>query len=307
MKLVVTGLSPREEAAFGIFLGRALRNWLWQSVPASRTTVLPPADLIVADLVPLGLGQWSKTAEAELLQRLQGRPAVLLLPAHDRSWAAMEADTLKQHSLVWLAKPYGTKEMQAALEQAALSVRRPATPPAPPSMATPDPVAAPVSARAAPTFLSPPPSAATLTADTPQPVSPVSTPVNETQGLSAAELHARLSALPGPGGQVFLRKLSEMLVLDHPFEARFTVQNSLIVHPADGWIATNTPMLVIERVCQSDALASAVSIRAIDGAQAEERAQRLGMPPSELDMFLSQLVAKTLDRPASRPAPASSF
>ncbi|WP_114969684.1 hypothetical protein [Rhodoferax ferrireducens] len=306
MKLVVTGLSPREETAFGIFLSRTLRNWLWQSVPASRTAVLPPADLIVADLVPLGLGQWSEAAEADLLQRLQGTPAVLLVPAHDQTWAAMDADTVKQHSLVWLAKPYGTKEMQAALEQAALSVKRPARPAAPPPVSASVPAAAPVSARAAPTFLSANPPAVPPAARTPQRVNPVSIPI-EAQGLSAAELHARLAALPEPGGQVFLRKLAEMLVLDHPFEARFTVQNSLIVHPADGWIATNTPMTVIERVCQSDALASAVSIRAIDGPQAEERAQRLGMPPSELDVFLSQLVAKTLDRPASRPAPAPSF
>lgn len=299
MKLVVTGLSPREEAAFGIFLSRTLRNWLWQSVPASRTAVLPPADLIVADLVPLGLGQWSEAAEAELLQRLQGTPAVLLLPAHDQTWAAMDADTVKQHALVWLAKPYGTREMQAALEQAALAVRRPARSATPPSMATPAPVAAPVSAMAAPKFASATPPAVTLAARAPQSVSPVPTPGNETQGLSAAELHTRLAALPESDGHVFLRQLSEMLALGHPFEARFTVQNSLIVHPADGWIATNTPMRVIERVCQSDALASAVSIRAMTGAQAEERAQRLGMPPSELDVFLWHLVTATLDRQAS--------
>jgi hypothetical protein len=53
--------------------------------------------------------------------------------------------------------------------------------------------------------------------------------------------------------------------------------------------------MVIERVCQSDAMASAVSIREIDGDQAEERAQRLGMPPSELDIFLSDLMAATFD------------
>ncbi len=64
----------------------------------------------------------------------------------------MDADLVKQHSLVWLAKPYGTKDMQAALEQAALSVRRPT---APPGMATPVPAVAPVAASSAPTFLSP--------------------------------------------------------------------------------------------------------------------------------------------------------
>lgn len=297
MKLVVTGLSQREEAAFSIFLSRAMRNWPWQSVAASRATVLPPADLIVADLVPLGLGQWSQTNEAELLRLLQGTPAVLLLPAHDQTWAAMDANTVKQHSLVWLTKPYGTKEMQAALEQAALSVRRPAPPVAPPTRSTPAPAAAPFSPMTAPKFVSVnPPAVAT---HTPRPVTAVTPPVIEINELNAAELRARLAALPAPDGQVFLRQLSDMLTLNHPFEARFTVQNSLIVHPADGWIATNTPMTVIRRVCQSDALASAVSIRAIDGAQAEERAQRLGMPPSELDVFLWQLVAATLDRQAS--------
>lgn len=297
MKLVVTGLSPREEAAFGIFLSRAMRNWVWQSVPASRTAVLPPTDLIVADLVPLGLGQWSEAAEADLLQRLHGTPAVLLVPAHDQTWTAMDADTAKQHSLVWLAKPYGTKEMQAALEQAALSVRPPARPVAPPTRSTPAPAATPFSPMTAPKFVSVnPPAVAT---HTPRPLTAVTPPVIEINELSAAELHARLAALTEPDGHVFLRQLSGMLTLNHPFEARFTVQNSLIVHPADGWIATNTPMTVIRRVCHSDALASAVSIRAMNGAQAEERAQRLGMPPSELDVFLWQLVAATLDRQAS--------
>jgi hypothetical protein len=55
-------------------------------------------------------------------------------------------------------------------------------------------------------------------------------------------------------------------------------------------------MLVIERVGLSDALAAAVMIREIDGPQAEERAQRLGMPLRELDTFLWQLAAAALDK-----------
>lgn len=41
-----------------------------------------------------------------------------------------------------------------------------------------------------------------------------------------------------------------------------------------------TPMLVIKRVCQSDTLATALEFREIDGAQAEERMERLGMRSS---------------------------
>ena len=294
MKLVVTGLSAREEAAFGVFLTRFKRNWTWESVAAQRGAVLPKADLMVVDLVPWGLAQWSQTAEADLLQLLQGTPAVLLVPSHDRTWGAMEADTATS-SRVWLSKPYGTKEMQEALEQVATSISRaalnaPVMPVPVPSMIAPQMVSAVPRAMVLPPRLFAP--------STP----PVITPTEEAQGLTAVELQTRLAVLPEVGRHVFLRQLSEMLSQGHPFEARFTVQNSLIVHPADGWIATNTPMLVIKRVCQSDAMASAVSVREIDGAQAEERAQRLGMPPRELDVFLWELVAATLDLTPARPA-----
>lgn len=276
MNLVVVGLAPREEAVFGFFLGRFMPSWSWKSAAADRDAVLPQSDLLVVDLVAMGLGRGSEAAAAELLRRLQGTPAVLLVPAHDSTWSAMAAEPLTPHSLVWLAKPYDTKAMQAALEKAQALVRQTAHATALPPVVAP-PMPAPVAA-------------------------PMRT--EEAPGLSATELQARLAQLSEPGRYVFLRKLSEMLSLDHPFEARFTVHNSLIVHPANGWFATNTPMLVIQRVCQSDALASAVTIREIDGLEAEERAQRLGMPPRELDVFLLELVAATLDAQPPRPAPA---
>ena len=86
-----------------------------------------------------------------------------------------------------------------------------------------------------------------------------------------------------------------MLEQGQPFEARFTVHNSVIFHPADGWVASNTPTAVIERVCQSDALAAAVTVRAIDGIQADERAHRLGMNLRELSTFLWALASAALD------------
>jgi hypothetical protein len=292
MKLVVTGLSSRDEAAFGVFLGRFMPDWSWTRASADRHAVLPQADLFVVDMVSLGLAQWSPAAETDLLRILQGTPAVLLLPSHHRTWASM-AVTAATHSMIWLTKPYGTKELQAALEKTAASVGR--TIPSPVS-----PISAPRFTAAAPPAMLTPPSA-------PQPTAKAPAPLDESDGLAASELQTRLAALTEVGGQVFLRQLSDLLSRDTPFEVRFTVQNSLIVHPSDGWIATNTPMLVIERVCQSDTLASAVSVRDIDGAQAEERAQRLGMPPRELDVFLSDLVAATLDKPLAQPALAKPF
>jgi hypothetical protein len=280
MKLVVTGLSPREETAFGIFLDRALRHWTWQSAAAGRGVVLPPADLIVADLVSLGLGHWSEEAEADLLRLLQGTPAVLLLPSHDHSWATMAVDTATQPALVWLAKPYGTKEMQAALEQAEAAIKQ-------------------RTRRAAP-----PPQTALMAPPVPPTQWPVS-PIAEVPGLTAAGLRTWLAALPADGRHVFLRKLSVMLSWAHPFEVRFTVQNSLIVHPADGWVASNTPMLVIKRVCQSDTLATALEFREIDSAQAEERMERLGMRLRELDVSLWELAATTLGQQPAPPGTGS--
>ena len=316
MNVVVAGLSPRDEAAFGFFMSRSMKGWSWESTPAGRGTVLPKADLLVADLVSLGLAHWSEAAEAELLRVLQGSTAVLLVPSHDRTWASMDAGTVKQHALVWLAKPYGSEDMRKALEAAA-AVHRAAPPvPAPAAAhgaaaAGPAGPSAPAIAAEVPPRDPTPGVQATALAATVPPVKPrppvsvrpsaVVPPVagdaaEEVPGLSAAQLQARLVALPEPGRHVFLRKLSAMLMMGRPFEARFTVQNSVIFHPADGWVASNTPMLVIERVGLSDALAAAVMIREIDGPQAEERAQRLGMPLRELDTFLWQLAAAALDK-----------
>ena len=263
--VLVTGLSQREEAAFGIFLSRALPEWSWDSALPDRHTAPATSDLLVVDLVPLGLGQWSQAAQTELIAFLQGTPAVLLVPSHDRSWAALDTATARQHSLVWLTKPYGTKDMRAALDQAA-SYLRPKT---------------------APVAVAPEPAIPPIPLPEPEPAPP---------GLSPAQLQARLAQLPVGTPRAFLHALATMLAQGLPFEARFTVQNSLIVHPADGWAATNTPLMVIERVCQSDALASAVELRQIDSDQAEERVTRLRMPPTELDAFLFALVAATLDK-----------
>ena len=114
--------------------------------------------------------------------------------------------------------------------------------------------------------------------------------------LSASELRAQLQALPESARSAFLKKLSDMLSQDRPFEVRFTFQNSIIVHPVDGWVASNTPIQVIKQVCQSDTLASAVVMRVIDAAQAEERAHLLGMSPRELDGFLWDLAGAIVRR-----------
>jgi hypothetical protein len=310
MNVVVLGMSPREEVAFGIFWNRFMPDWRWRSTEAGSEATPGPTDLIVANLGSLGLAHWSEVAEAKLQALLHGAPAVLLVPANDRSWSALQASTL-QPAWVWLPKPYGAQEMCTALKQAAHWVGKLAA-----AVVAPAPQAAPaVGAFAARgvSALSPVSAAVAVVVTMPAlaavrqvasqaavarpPVTPAAVPGKVLlQGLSARGLKNRLAAMPAGSGNVFLHKLSAMLALGRPFEARFTVQNALVVHPEDGWIATNTPMLVIERVCQSDTLASAVSVREMDEVQAEERALGMAVPPRELEAFLWELVAATQDK-----------
>lgn len=273
MKLVLTGLSPTDEAALTIFLGRAMSGWSCQSVAAAPAMVLPEADIYVLNLLPLGLSRWSETVHTRLLALLDGRPAVLLVPGHDRSWVTHLQDAA-QRGIVFLSKPYGTEDMRVALQTAAKGV-----PPSPPPV-TPTPATSPAPV---PAIASGPVRSASKV------LQPVLSATEAPHGLSVQEFQNKLATLPDGDSLAFLRKLDEMMSYEHPFEVRFTVHNILLVHPAHGWVASNTPLVVIARVCQSSALASAVEIRELAGHEAEDRMQLLGLSPSELDLFLLNL------------------
>ena len=302
MRLLVGGLSTREEAALGFFLDRSFKNWTWQSAVPDAQAVRPQVDLVVIDMAAFGWAHWSETSEAQLLAWLKGTPAVLLVSAHDRSWSVVQ-ERPANASMVWLAKPYGTQAMREALDQVAAAhtaqaepaIIRPVMPPVVVAPVLVAPVLVPVRSVPAPATLVPaahqPAKVLTATVE----------PPSEAPGLSLAAFQARLALQPENTPHVFLRVLSDMLKQPLAFEARFTVQNSLIIHPSNDWMATNTPLQVIFRLCESDAMASAVTVRTLDDAQAEERAQRLGMPPQDLEAFLWNLVAATLDKRAAAP------
>lgn len=297
MKLVVSGLSARDEVALGMFLKQVLKRWELATAPA-RSAALPPADVYLIDLVAWGLGQWSEKAQSDLLALLGGTPAVLLSSANERSWENMDDQLARQHGLTWIFKPYRSADMQSALQAAAAlrakvqsahaaqSARAGAgavrSVPNPPTVApapdTPDAPAVPeVKAPAAPPALVP-----VHDADLP--------------GMTIQELHAQLEAATDGEPHVFLRKLSGMLQSGQPLEVRFTIQHLLVIHPEHNWVASNTPMQVIEMVCRSKGIASSLSMRHIGGDEAEDWAQRLHMPLVELEPFLLQLATATLGK-----------
>ena len=289
MKLVVSKLSPREEVAFGAFLRRHFASWQCELLPEQRPSQLPPADLYVLDLAPMGFRHGSEQALAALLDMLHGKPAVLLLPAHEGSWSALDIPAEHRPQLLWLHKPYSTDDMRKALDQAAACT----TPAEQAPQAVQAPAPAPAPAPAAVVAAAPPPPMAS-----PVPAANSTSPVPDAaevpeQGLTIAELQARLAALPQPAQGAFLSTLAQWLASGEPFEARFTLQHMLLVHPQDGWVAFNTPLAVIDRVCSSNAMASAVALRHIGATEAETLVQRMRLTLQELEPFLLRLFNAT--------------
>lgn len=288
-----------------------MTDWTWRGAAGERALALPEADLYVVDLIPFGLARHSPDNEAHLLALLRGKPAVLLLASNDPSWVKMTSTSARQHGLTWLPRPYGIEDMRSALERAASLVRMPV--PAPQTTAPTPTVASRTKAVDVPTtenvvVAMAVPSPATVkpatTAATLAPKLPVAAEP-EPPTLSIDELRESLQALPAAQRPLFPQKLLEHLLQATPFEARFTFQNSIIVHPTDSWVASNTPPQVIRQVCKSGALASAVAIREMTQEQAEERAHVLGMTVKDLEAFLWDILATTLIKTSPTPVAPS--
>jgi hypothetical protein len=286
-----------------MFVGKTLPGWKCNGVTARKGDTLPPADLYVVDLAGAGLARWSQDAEADLLKLVGSGPAVLLTPAFDPSWSSgFDEQTRKKKSIVLLKKPYGTEDMRAALQKAhagrapALSNAAPVatgsastakvTSASSPGMA---PFVQPVAKGSSPSavFASTALGSWSSMSSMPQTAPTAETPTPADGGeFSAAQLRQHLEALPEPDRPRFLNMLADSLDDGRPFELRVTVNNAVIVDPVERWAASNTPILVMERLCRSDALASVVSFRVIDDEDPLVRAQRLGMAVQPLESFL---------------------
>lgn len=106
--------------------------------------------------------------------------------------------------------------------------------------------------------------------------------------MTTEQFRAWLGALPEAQAPLFLRKLSNALALQQTFEVRLSFINRLICNPTGQWVASNAPASALEQLCQSDDLALAIEMDAIDG-DAMERAKRLDLSSEPLDSFLWRL------------------
>ena len=286
MNVALAGLTAREEVALGMLVGKSLPGWQCSAVNAGLNESLPPADLYVVDLAGRGMRRWSEETQSHLLKALDGVPAVLVAPAFDQTWSALDTYLMKSQSLVLLHKPYGTEDMLDALKQAAtgrVTLAQPkASPVAPPAPLGVRPPASPASVIASPIIDAMPPSppAALL----------------EDGKMTSGKFQDRFGALPESEPPLFMRMLVEALALQNPFEIRISFVNRMIFHPNAQWVASNTPLPVLEDLCQNDALAAGIEIDAIDDKDAMARALRLGMPIQPLESLLWTLAHEQLGK-----------
>lgn len=283
MNVVLAGLTAREETALMMLVGKTLPNFECGAVPVGHQVPLPPANLYVLDLAGRGLARWTQEAQESLLQSLNGAPAVLVAPAFDETWLALDASGMKSQSLVMLHKPYGIEDMRAALLKTAPVIPVRAAPVVPRMLARVQAPAAPVA-----------PAVRFITAPVAIAEAPPPAVIVEIAPLSVAEFQTRLGALPASEPKLFLHKLADALALRQPFEVRVTFLNRLIFSPEAQWAASNTALSVLQGLCQSDDLAAAMSIDTLDGMDALARAQRLDMPVQPLDSFLGTLMHQRL-------------
>lgn len=298
MNVALAGLTAREETALVMLIGKTLPDFQCDTVPPGRQVPLPLADLYVLDLAGRGWARWTPEVQDSLLTALNGAPAVLVAPAFDDTWAALEASSIKSQSLVMLHKPYGIDDMRTALLKAApQKLRRPASIPRPLPVTRRAPaVVAAVTVRAAsaaPVMTLP---VVTTPVTTPDAPLPVAAPIEITP-LSITDFQTLVAALPDSEPKQFLCQLAEALMRRQPFEVRVSLLNRLIFSPDVQWAASNMALPLLEALCQSDTLAQDLSIDPIEDRDALGRAERLDMRIQPLANLLGKLMHHRLKRP----------
>jgi hypothetical protein len=266
MKVVFLGMPARDAAALKIFIDVGMPGWHSQAFTPRAGVALPPADVYIVDLAGLGLLQWSARAEADLAMLLGGHSALLLAVAHNTSWHdkthAMQGRGRQRISC--LAKPYGREDMRAAL--AGLVA---------------DPAPAGLTAAAA-TRSQPPqaPSFLPLPAAAGRPA--VAAPLASLSG----SLQAVRTVFPDLQKHLLLCKLLDLLATGHPCELRLSVHQTLVLHPAQGWVAHNLAPGVLARLAVQGQAVSSMSVRDLGDEAAVQRLRPLLPVRENLDTFL---------------------
>ena len=268
MNIALVGMPVREAAVLTIFVGVGVKGWTCKTVAFRAGLALPSADLYIIDLAGVGLAQWSVKAEADLLTLLGGSHALLLTVATNASWAG-KAQGCGRQRLTCLSKPYSTELMRTAL--AGLGAGGPSLAPVRPEATAAAWPSRPVAAA---------PRAAVARAAPRLPL--------------LDSLQALRTMFPELGRHLFLARLLDMAATEQPHELRLTLHHSLILHPAQGWVAHNAAPGMLERLMQDGSTVATMSMRELGSGQALLRAEHIGSTRASLDTFLWRLAESSI-------------
>lgn len=264
MNISLVGMPVREAAALTIFIGVGVKGASCKTVAFRPGLTLPAADLGIIDMAGIGLVQWSAKAEADLLMLLGGQNALLLLVSTNTSWQG-KAQGHGRQMLHCLTKPYSSEDMRAALARLGSSSAAPAA-------ARPEPMTAAerpaVAARAA--VLAP-------------------TSHGATRQSFQNSLQALRTMFPDLDRHLLLARLLDMVAINRPQELRLTLHHSIVLHPAQGWVAHNAAPGMLERLALDGSVVTTMSARELDSEQALLRAGTIQSSRAGLDTFLWML------------------
>lgn len=271
MKVVIYAMAERDAAALSVLIGKEFSGWTCEVQLAHTPWKLAAADAYVLDMTGMGAARCTEPLAAEVLNATGTTPALLVTMANDTGWSDCALFKTREAHVHVIRKPYGAEAMRAALRE---TFRK---------RQTPNPEAA-VDASRVDTLrrrvTDKPPSLHNVT----------SLPAgDDISSLTVVEFQAWVAGFSADARHLFFRKLAPALAGGRPFEICLTLQHSVIVFPDENWVATNTPMAVILRLCKSDALASVATIRAVDADTVMKRVGGLGMNIEPLEPFLWNL------------------
>ncbi len=219
--VLLAGLSDHDAAAMEILISTSWRQKRCVLLKRTANFSLPVQSAqaskcakVVADLGGMGLHQYNPENGTRLLAFLAGRPALLLTWKNDGGWKQADLDLAPGQRLEFLAAPYGSADVKAAL--AALD--------APVSAPSPAPAAAQPATTSTPSSLSSP-------------------SVGAAAGLSAPALSAILPAL---GRSRFVRLVEKLPKAG--VQVLHIASTELLLHPQEGWVGASMPVSALLRV-----------------------------------------------------------
>lgn len=266
MKVVLCAMAERDGAALSVLIRKEFSGWTCEIQAAHTPWQLAAADAYVLDMTGMGAARCTESLAAEVLNATGMRAALLVTLANDTSWSECALFRTREAHVQVIRKPYGAEAMRTALRAL---------------------------------FRKQPPAAVEGAADAPRRRATDKPPslhnvaalpaADEISTFTVGEFQQWVAGFPADARRLFFRKLAPALGGGRPFEICLTLQHSVVVFPDENWVATNTPMAVILRLCKSDALASVATIRAVDAETVMKRVSGLGMNIEPLEPFLWNL------------------